>query len=304
MRQERVVRAGEGTSAKNNYADGSRSGGIIDAYKAAAGFLFDRHFRDDGDAHARSYHTKQAAELPAFEDNLRMKTGAVARGNGSVAETMAVSQQQKGLSTKIFQRESAALGQLVSSRQRGEEALGEQRKRFEFVATNGQRKNGQIDFAGAKLIEKDGRDFFNDRETDLGKLTREPSETFGEKVWRDRGNDPDGDGAADGIFLFGYIAAGRFELAENGARSREEGLTCLSEAHRAPETIKETRAEFVFELHDLLRKRRLGDVREIGGAAERAGFGDGAEITKLVKFHRSFPYQQPCDHVRKRLARR
>jgi hypothetical protein len=118
------------------------------------------------------------------------------------------------------------------------------------------------------------------------------------KVGGNRGDDADRDGPTDRIFLFGYIAASGFEFSQYRASSREERLTALCETHGAAEAVEETHPEFVLEFHDLLGEGRLRDVRLLRGPAERAGFGYGAEVTKLMKLHGShFPEQnmQPKD---------
>ena len=168
-------------------------------------------------------------------------------------------------------------------RQRSEEALGEQRKRFELVAPDRQGEYGEIDFAAADLLEEDRCDFFDHRKPHLGKFSREPCQALRKKVRGNRGDDADRDGTADGILLFGHIAASGFELSEYRASSREKRLTNFCEAHGAAEAVEKTHPEFVLEFHDLLGEGGLRDVRLLRGAAEGAGFGYGAEVTKLVK---------------------
>ena len=151
------------------------------------------------------------------------------------------------------------------------------------MALDGQGEYGEIDFAAADLIEKDRCDLFDHSKPHLGKFSREPCQVLWKKVRGNRGDDADRDGPADGIFLFGHIAASGFEFSEYRASSREERLTGFCEAHGAAEAVEQTRPEFVLEFHDLLGEGRLRDVRLLRGAAERAGFGYGAEVTKLVK---------------------
>ena len=176
-----------------------------------------------------------------------------------------------------------AFGQFVVIRQRSKEALGEQRKRFEFVASDGQGEYGEIDFAAADLIEENRCDLFNHSKPHLGKFSREPCQALRKKVRGNRRDDADRDGTADGIFLFGHIASSGFEFSEYGASSREKRLTGFCEAHGAAEAVEETHPQFVFEFHDLLGEGRLRDVRLLCGTAEGAGFGYGAEVTKLVE---------------------
>jgi len=146
------------------------------------------------------------------------------------------------------------------------------------VATDGQSKDREIGLAGAQEVEEGWSDFFNHREPDLRIFSRESREALRKKVRRHRWDYADRNRAANGILLFDDIAACCFEFAEDGTRSGKKGLPCFREAHGTAEAIEEARAEFILEFHDLLRKRRLRNVGLLGGAAERAGFGDGAEV--------------------------
>ena len=93
MLKKSEVRAGQGPAAEDDRSDGAGSLLIGDVRITALRFLFDGHFGNDGDSHACAYHAEQTAELAAFENDLGMEAGAVAGGNGGIAEAMAVSQQ-------------------------------------------------------------------------------------------------------------------------------------------------------------------------------------------------------------------
>ena len=129
-----------------------------------------------------------------------------------------------------------------------EQALGEKWKRFEFVATDGERKNGNVDGAGAKTIEKDGSNFFDDGQVDLREFARERSEMRRKKVRRDSGNHTDADGSAERVFLLDDVAAGGFEFAEYGAGTGKKRLADIGEADGASETVEKAGAKFCFEL--------------------------------------------------------
>ena len=277
--------AGQGAAAEDGGADGAGGVGIGDAHVATAGSFVDGHFGDDRNTHAGADHAEQTAELAAFENNLRLKAGTVAGGDGGVAEAVAIAEEEEGFGAEVFESEGAARGEFVFFGEGGEEPLGEQRKGFEFVAANGKRKNGDVDGAGAEPLEKYRGDFLDDREMNLGKFARKRGEKRREKVRRDGGNHADTDGAAEGIFLLDDIAAGGFEFTKDGAGAGKESFANIREADRAAEPVEEAGAEFVFEFADLLGERGLSDVGLFSGAAEGAGFGDGAEIAELVEFH-------------------
>ena len=109
-REKSAVSTSERTAAQDDGTDGANRLVIGDADVAALRFSLDGHFGNDGNAHARANHAEQAAELAAFENDLRMQACAIAGGNGGIAETVAISQQQKRLGTQVFERERAALG--------------------------------------------------------------------------------------------------------------------------------------------------------------------------------------------------
>src|SRR5205807_2616997 len=153
-------------------------------------------------------------------------------------------------------------------------------------ATDGERQDGDVDSSGSEPVEKDGRDLFDDGKPNLGKFAREGSEARRKEVRGDGRNNTDGDGAADELFAFDDVAFSGFQFAKDGAGAREKRFAKLGKPNGAAEAVEEARAEFVFQLEDLLGKRRLGNVRLFGGAAERAGFCHGTEVTKLVNFHR------------------
>src|ERR1700688_5044484 len=73
----------------------------------------------------------------------------------------------------------------------------------------------------------------------------------------------------------------------------QEGFAEIGEADAASEAVEKARAEFVFELEDLLGERRLGDVRLFGSPREGKSFGDGTKVTKLVEFHRTVSRRKP-----------
>ena len=162
VRQEGVMRAmKEQSSSENDRADSACGGGIIDAHETASRFLFDSHFRNDGDAHSGADHAEKAAELAALKNNLWMQAGSIARRDGGIAEAVAVAQEKKGLGAQVLESKRATLGEFVADGQRGKEALREQRKAFEFVAANRQREYGEVHFAGAQLVEQDRRNLFH-----------------------------------------------------------------------------------------------------------------------------------------------
>src|SRR5882762_4423651 len=159
--------AGQRPAAEDNRTDGAGSLLIRDVDITALRFFLDGHFGNDGDSHARTNHAEQAAELAAFENDLGMQPRAVAGGDGGVSEAMAVTQQQERIGAEVFQEKRAALAEFMASRKRGEEALGEQRGGFKFVASDGKREDSNVDGTCAEPLEKHGSNLFDDGEPNL-----------------------------------------------------------------------------------------------------------------------------------------
>ena len=90
MSQKGAVRASKRAAAENDGANRTNSLFIDDADVAALRFFVDGHFGNNGNAHACANHAEKAAELAAFENDLRMESRAVTGGNGGIAETVAV----------------------------------------------------------------------------------------------------------------------------------------------------------------------------------------------------------------------
>src|SRR4029077_16648447 len=101
--------------------------------------------------------------------------------------------------------------------QHGKQALRKQRKGVEFVATDGQREDGDVDDAGAQAIEQDRRDFFHHGELGLRKLTREGGQLGRQEVRRDRRDHADNERAGDGILALDDITPGGLQLPQYSA---------------------------------------------------------------------------------------
>jgi hypothetical protein len=224
--------------------------------------------------------------MAAFEDNTRIEAGAIAGSNGGIAEAVTVAKKKKWIAAEIGELQGGAAGELVSFRQCGVEALGEERVGVEFVAADWKGQDGEVDGAGAETIEKCGSDFFGDSEMNFGKFAGERGEARSEPIGGDGWYRTDYNGSGFGLQAFGEFVLGAGEFVEYRTRAREKRFAEIGEADGAAEAVEEAAAEFGFELEDLLGERGLRDVAFFGGSGEGAGVGDGGEVAKLVEFHR------------------
>jgi len=88
--------------------------------------------------------------------------------------------------------------------------------------------------------------------------------------------------------MLGTVAAGAMPAArvEAGTAMRTMTGAPVAEGADAIVPVEQTRAEFVLQLEYLLRERRLRNVAALCCPGKRACVRDGAEVTKLVQFHR------------------
>src|SRR5579864_2037498 len=75
------------------------------------------------------------------------------------------------------------------------------------------------------------------------------------------------------------------QLAENAFRLGQERPAEHRQLGRARQAIEESGAQLRFEFQNLLRKRWLCDVLDLGSTRERAVASHCTEIPKLVNFH-------------------
>ena len=120
--------AGKRAAAEDDGADGTNCLLVGDADIAALRFFLDGHFGNNGNTHACADHAEKTAELAAFKNDLRMETCAVAGGNGGIAETVAVAEEQEGFGAKVFEGKRPARVEFVFFGEGSEEPLGQERK--------------------------------------------------------------------------------------------------------------------------------------------------------------------------------
>src|SRR5258705_507638 len=152
-----------------------------------------------------------------------------------------------------------------------------------------QRQYSVIDAPGAKAFEQDGSNFFHHYDCGLGEMLRESGENGRKEIRRDGWNYADSNLPGDGVFAFDDVASSGFQFSEHGMRARQKCFANFGQADGAAETIEQANAEFGFEFQNLLRERRLRNVRVLGRAGKTASFSDGAEVAELVEFHECNP---------------
>lgn len=291
MGEEGAGGAVEGAAAEDYGGDGAGGLGVGEADEAAGFGFIDGHFRDEGNTHAGADHGEKTGEMSAFEDHAGIEARAIAGGDGSFAETVAIAEKEEGIGAEVHELQRRTAREFVFFGESGVKAFREERMGVEFVTTDGQCQDGEIHGAGAEAIEKDRRDFFGDGEMDFREFAREGGEARGQPVGRDGGNGADDHRAGFGLQTLGNFVFGGGEFVEHGTRAWKKCRTEFSEANGATEAIEEAATEFGFEFEDLLGEGGLRDVAFFRRAGKRGGVCDGTEVAELVEFHWATGYQ-------------
>ena len=131
------------------------------------------------------------------------------------------------------------------------------------------------------------------RQQGRGRLNHEPEFDVGvrfakgadrgwdERVERRRAREADAKSPEIAVTDPARREAGPIDFPEGRFSVRQEGFACRGERHAARRPREQRRADFGFQLPDLLTQRRLGDAELLRRAREMALGDDGHEIPQV-----------------------
>jgi hypothetical protein len=79
------------------------------------------------------------------------------------------------------------------------------------------------------------------------------------------------------------------DLAEQATAVDQQVFAGPGELESATHSVEEPDTEFLFQIRDLSRQRRLRDMQALGGSRHGADFRDGHERTHMAEVHRISP---------------
>ena len=82
------------------------------------------------------------------------------------------------------------------------------------------------------------------------------------------------------------LAAHAVDLGDHGARPRRDRVAGLGRGDAAARALEQLRSELGLEAADLVRERRLRDVKLVRGAGEVAVARDRLDVSELAQLHR------------------
>jgi len=90
--EEGLVCTRERSASEDDRANGAHGLFVGNMDVMASRILVDSHLRNYGDTHSGAYHACQTTELATFKNNLGMKAGAIAGGDGGLTKAVAVAE--------------------------------------------------------------------------------------------------------------------------------------------------------------------------------------------------------------------
>ena len=168
--------AGEGASTEKNRADRASGLRVVDARTKRQGA--DLSTAISGTMETPRCAPTMARRLEKCPLSKTMRGWRRARSQAAIEvlrKQCPSRRRRKGIEAQISETKRGSTSELVLFGERGEEAFRKQGERFEVVAANGQRQNGEVYGAGAEAVEQNGSDLLGDGELDLGKFARERS---------------------------------------------------------------------------------------------------------------------------------
>ncbi|MCY1547466.1 hypothetical protein D9M68_835300 [compost metagenome] len=93
------------------------------------------------------------------------------------------------------------------------------------------------------------------------------------------------DAPGDGLARRAQRLQAQVDLLQRRRHVAAQDLAGLRHAHALAAAVEQWRAQFLLELPDLVRQRRLRHVQALGRARETAGLGQGVEVAQVPQFH-------------------
>lgn len=240
----------------------------------------------EGDSEACSYETQDGEPLGSFLDDPGAETLFHAGRDASLVGVGASGwgEEDKRLIPKAAGGDCSCCGKCVVGGDDGYEGFGEQGFDVEprggaAVAEETRVKrlvcDGLDDARGVGLVQL---------EMDAGEVAAICAEHGGQRGQHggaDEAHAQEADFSATDAASFVEIF---LDAAEGAAGALEEDLSCAGEAYGSRGADEQGVTEDVFQLADLLREGRLGEVKSQGRAAEVELFSDGDEVAQVAEF--------------------
>jgi putative acetyltransferase len=214
------------------------------------------------------------AEAVLFEEGEGLFEGAGSGGGGVVDE---------GLVAKGCGGDGALPGARMVGGEDDNEGLGDEGGDGEAVGGVAVAEDAGVEGAVLEALNDLGGEGFVEVEMDARVRPAIGAEDGGQGAEHGGADEADVEraelAAADGA---GFVEVA-LDVAEGAPGAVEKGSARGGEADGARGAEEERRAEYLFELADLLRERGLGEVEAQGGASEVKLFGDGYEVAEVAK---------------------
>ena len=150
----------------------------------------------------------------------------------------------------------------------------------------GQQGERRIDLVGGEQVEHVARRALAQADLDAGMRFAEARQQVGYVEVAGRQQRADGDAAPDQAAQLLDLAVDVADLRQDAPRACRDRIACLGRHDAAAGALEQLHAQLDLELPDLLRQRRLGDVKLLRRAREVPVAGDGLGVAELAQLHR------------------
>jgi hypothetical protein len=175
----------------------------------------------------------------------------------------------------------------VTRRHQRQQRLTDQPLAAQVGALLGHPDHGQVELPVVdEALELAGDVLLQEAHLHLRVLAGELGQHRGQQPRADAGQHPERHPSPGQPAHLGHALPGLLGFEDGPAGVRQERLTRGRHPDPPAEALEQRRAQFLLQLADLHRQRRLRQVQPFGGLGEAALLGHRDHVTKLVQFHR------------------
>ena len=233
-----------------------------------------RERRQQGDADVGGDHLAQRLQAGRAEAGFLAGAGQFADFERLIAQAVAVFEQKQALVGEIAETQRFALGQFVIFGHGEQERFLEQELGMQLVVVNRQGEDHCVETAFAQLLEQGFGLLFDEQHFQAREARARLRHDVRQQIRAECGKDAEAQRARLGIDRAPRDRLDLFDLGQHAACARDDLLARFGQQHFARRALDESDAEFVFELLDLRRQRRLADEAGLRGTAEMLVFGE------------------------------
>jgi len=253
---------------------------------AARGLLAGRELREDRHPEPGDDQRADGFQFAALAGDPRLKSGGATSRERGIAGTTLV--EDEGFVREFRQADAPLLCDRVGFGHEKHKGLGEKQVLIEAAPRRGELDDAKLDASALDPLRDRFRSAFKEREFHPRVLLPKGGDHGREHTGTDRGDGPDAQASPTQTHEIPHRLPGDRSPLDEGFGVDPQSLAGRGEHGLAASAMEKRRAEFAFEIADLLAERGLREVQAGGGPGEVPLPGGFEEVFELVEFHRVF----------------